>query len=376
MRILVLFLLMLVFVGCSKSSTTEGKQIIGVAFSNHTNTLFFSGSIEPLHVMVVPSPADGVVVGMPFQYGEEVQKGQLLFLLSSTKFLSDYKAALLQYVKAKSDFQSGKTQYSEAQFLHKNELISDDDFKTKQANFYGTQLALLQAKDALENLLSEIDVRNFNFQQITIADVDKLTQAMHVEMNANNYLRVIAPTAGVVLAPSKTEEENKKIVKGDLVKQSDVLAVIGDMQGIRVHVKVNELTVNELQIGQKVKVTGIAFSDILQGEVTSVDRQGESSGGGLPTFAVAVSVPKLTPEQENLIHIGMSAKVEIDIKEPAQMMVPINALSEQNGNSFVKLYDDKTGKTRLQQVTTGKTTIDEVSILSGLNVGDKIVVPD
>ena len=64
-----------------------------------SSTLYYSGTIQPLRSLVVPSPVDGVVVEMPLQYGEAVEPGKLVFMLSSAKFLTDYKSALMQYIE-------------------------------------------------------------------------------------------------------------------------------------------------------------------------------------------------------------------------------------------------------------------------------------
>lgn len=362
---------------CSNEKKSSVNHVDTVVARSFSNTLYYSGTIQPLKTLVIPSPADGVVVDRPFQYGDTVKAGQLLFMLSSEKFLADYKSALMQYIKAKNEFNNGQTQLTEAKFLHKNQLISDDDFKTKQSNYYAVQLALLQAKDSLENLLQQLDIKNVDFYKLTIADIDKITQAMHLQMGAEKNLQVLSPAEGVILSPSKSEEENKKIAKGDNVKMGDVLALIGDMSGLSVRIKVNELSINQLNPHQKVKITGIAFSDYtLNGEITRVDRQGDSSSGGLPTFIVEVAVPKLTQAQQKEIHVGMSAKVEININEEAQIAVPLVAVMEKNGESYVQVYDEKNKKYKELAVKTGKTTIDSVAILSGLKEGDKIVVPN
>jgi multidrug efflux pump subunit AcrA (membrane-fusion protein) len=211
---------------------------------------------------------------------------------------------------------------------------------------------------------------------LSIANIDKVTQAMHLKMSSEN-LRIVSPAQGVVLGTSKNEEESKKVIKGDTVKQGDVLAVIGDMSGLSVRIKVNELTINQLKVAQKVKISGIAFpDDLLSGVIQRVDRQGETANGGLPTFTVEVIAKGLSQKQKRDIHVGMSAKVEIDVDGGAELMVPIAAVSENEGVSSVRLYDENSGKTKQVKVETGKTTIDSVAILSGLNVGDKIIVPD
>lgn len=373
--IIVVFLIAAIS-ACSKSSNKPETQTMTVAPEASTNALYFSGIIQPLKTRVITSPVDGAVSEISFQYGETVKANQLLFKISSAKFLSDYKAALLQYIKAKSDFNASQTQLKESEFLHKNELISDDDFKMKQSNFYASRLALVQAKDSLENLLQQLDIKNIDLYNLSIADIDKITQAMNLQMTTDN-LRIVAPVEGVVLAATKGEDDSKKTIKGDSIKQGDVLAMIGDLSGITVRVKVNELTVNQLRVGQKIKLTGIAFpEEVLEGKVTRVDRQGELSGGGLPMFSVEVTVPKLTQKQQQVIHVGMSAKVEIDINENPQIRIPINALTEKNGEAFVKVINEKSGKPEMIAVKTGKTTLDSVAILSGLKEGQQLVVPN
>lgn len=376
-RFFQVLMLVISLCACSREpNANQHQNIVTVSANTFSNTLYYSGTIQPLQTIVVASPVDGVVVDMPFQYGEPVKAGQLLFMISSAKFLTDYKTALMQYIKAKSDFNTNKTLLSEATFLHKNQLISDDEFKMKQSAYYASQLTLLQAKDTLENLLQQLGIKKFNLYDLTIADVDKITAEMHLRMNAEN-LQMTAPATGIVLSPSKNENEIKKLMKGDMVKQGDVLALIGDMSGMNVRIKVNELIVNQLKIGQKVKITGIAFPDeILQGEIKRVDRQGESTGGGFPTFNVEVSVLKLTQAQQNLIHAGMSAKVQMDIKQAPQIMIPITAINEKNGQPFLRGYNEKTGKIQLIAIRTGKTTLDSIAVLSGIKPGDKIVIPN
>ena len=312
---------------------------------------------------------------MPFQYGDKVTKGKTLFIISSAKFLSDYKSALLQYVKAKSEFNNSQTQLKESQFLFKNELISEDDYKMKQSNYYASQLGLLQARDALEILLLQMNLKDVDLKTLTIADIDKISQAMHLQNKSEN-IALVAPADGFVLSAGKGTDEAKKYMKGDTVKQGDVLGIIGDMNGLTVNVRVNELIVNQLRNGQKVQVTGIAFPEyILQGEIERVDHQGESTNGGLPTFSVEIKVSSLTPAQREKIHVGMSAQVKININESKSLLVPVKAIREKSGKSYVKKYDEKDHKLHDVDVATGKSNQETVSILSGLNPGDRIVIP-
>jgi HlyD family secretion protein len=355
------------------------SSIITVSAQPLTATLFYSGVVQPLKTVVVTTPADGVISDMTFHYGDEVKATEPLFSIASDKFQTDYKAALMQYIKAKTEYLNSQSLMRQGDFLHKNQLISDDDFKAKQTSYYNAQLAMVQAKDTLDNMLKQIDLQKMNLYNLKIEDINKITQLLHAEGSVQQ-IHIAAPVAGVVLLPSKGESadgELKKVAKGDQVKQGDVLAVIGNIAGVTIRINVSEFNVNQIKVGQKVRVTGAAFPDFtLDGEISAINRQGEPNQGGLPTFPVEIIVPKLTSEQQAVIHMGMSAKVAIEIGGAAKVTVPIRAVIQKESGTYVSVQDEKTGKTREVAVKTGQTTLDSVVIESNLAAGEKIVVPN
>lgn len=375
--IIVCALLMISCGSSDKASSSNGKQeFYTVKSEPFSTTLYYSGIVQPYKTFVVTTPTEGVVQETLFHYGDIVKPGQLLFTLSSDKFQTEYKNALMQYLKSKSEFDTSSSQLKESDFLHKNQLISDDDFKTKQTAFYNAQLSLMQAKDTLVAMLKQLDVKGMKLDDLSIQNIEKVNQILHTQ-GETNQLRVTSPVAGVILLPSKgdgSDGDAKKIGKGDSVKQGDVLAVVGDVGGLTIRVNVNEFNINQLKTGQKVKVTGAAFPDfILEGHISGIDKQAQSSQGGLPTFPIEIVVPKLTAEQQSIIHPGMSAKVQIDIEGPAAITVPIAAIIEKNGHSYVKVQVSR-NKTKEVAVKTGQTTEDSVVIQSSLKEGDKVVI--
>lgn len=361
--------------GCNRDASTKNKpnQVITTELKSIQTHYYYTGLIQPLKTVVVTSPAEGVIEDMAFHYGDQVNSKQPLFTINSDKFQTDYKNALMQYIKAKTEFNNNRSQLTEAEFLHKNELISDDDFKSKQTAFYTAQLTMVQSQDALSEMLKQLNIKGFNLYTLTIQDIDKITHALHSQDGAQK-LMVSSPTKGVALLPIKSDSSDaKKFSKGELVKQGDLLALIGDVSGLTIHINVNEFNVNQLKVGQKVMVTGTAFSQFnLEGHIASVDRQGQASQGGLPVFPVEVVVPALTPEQQAVIHMGMSAKVEVTIESEPVISVPIAAVFDKNGLPYVKVQ--KNNKIQDVLVKTGQTTENVVVIEANVNAGDKIVI--
>jgi HlyD family secretion protein len=372
--------LILLIILCSMNACN--RDVSGKDITTHMITLelksiqmryYYAGVIQPLKTVVVTSPAEGVIDEMTFHYGDQVKTKQTLFTISSDKFQTDYKNALMQYIKAKTEFNNSRGQLTEAKFLHKNELISDDDYKSKQTTYYTAQLTMVQSQDTLSEKLNQLDIKGFNLYALTIRDIDKITRVLHAQ-DGSHKLQVSSPERGVVLLPIKNESGDvKKISKGELVKQGDLLALIGDVSGLTIHINVDEFNVNQLKIGQKVTVTGTAFSQFnLQGHILSVDRQGLSNQGAVPVFPVEITVPTLTLEQQAVIHMGMSAKVEIVIESEPVISVPIAAIFEKNGLPYVKIKKDN--KIQDVFVKTGQTTENAVVLESNVKAGDKLVI--
>jgi len=361
--------------GCNDKveKNEKSERLIKVEPKVSQHHLFYAGVIQPIKTYIVTSPFEGIIQDMQFRYGDPVNKGQLLFQISSEKFQTDYKSSLMQYIKAKTDLNNSKSQLTEAKFLHKNQLISDDDFKSKRTAFYTSQLTLVEAEDALAKILKQLDVKGFNLYSLTIEDIDKITQILHSK-DGSGRLTVLSPDSGLALLPVKVESSDaKKIGKGEAVKQGDILAIIGDLSGLAIVINVNEFNVNQIKVGQKVKISGTAFPHhLLDGVVESIDKQGQPSSGNVPMFQVNIVVPKLTKEQQQIIHVGMSAKVDIKIASEPVISIPISAIIDKNGEAYVKVMRDN--KLLLEKVQTGRTSMNNIEITSNLKLGDEIAI--
>ena len=94
-----------------------------------------------------------------------------------------------------------------------------------------------------------------------------------------------------------------------------------------------------------------------------------------PTFPVTVEIPSISSMQRELIHVGMNAKVEVAIKTPPQITIPITAVFQEQGQNKVTIIDPTTGKPKTVSVSTGATTQNNVIIHSGIKAGTQVIVP-
>jgi HlyD family secretion protein len=375
LKILVLILSFFLSACGSKSDAAKDSEIITAELKPITKTFYFNGIVKPLSEVHVTSPVEAVVEKKLFRYGQAVKEGELLVTINSSKLETDYHSALLGYLKARDQLTTAKTKFVGTEELMKYELISKMDFDTEKQTLGNLQFDFLQAQLKLDELAK----RGMSFKiDPSLKDINEIEKALRRDVKIQE---IKAPKAGIVLFPTKADDASREgtgIAAGSQVKQGQVLLIIGDLSGITTEIQVTEMDIHQIKVGQKVTVTGPAFPDMrLDGKIAVVGSQAKATSGGAgspPTFVVEVVIPVVTPEQRKKIHVGMSAKVGLTLEYPAAILLPLHAVIEKYGEPYVKILDPKTQKTKEVRVKTGKTTLTDVVIESGVAAGDKIVV--
>ncbi|MFU8798047.1 MAG: efflux RND transporter periplasmic adaptor subunit [Gammaproteobacteria bacterium] len=361
--------------GCS-SKQEENTAIITAELKPVTKTFYFNGTVKPLEVAHVASPIEGVIEKKNFRYGQTVKEGDLLVSINSSKLEQDYQMALVGYLKARDTLATAKKKFAGTEELMKHELISQMEFDAEKQAFGSSSFDFLQAQLKLEELAKR--GMNFNIDQ-SVTDPKEIEKMLRTDVKIQE---IKATKSGVILFPIKTNEESSKegvgIEVGSQVKQGQVLLTIGDLSGITTEIQVTEMDIHQIKAGQKITVSGPAFPNMqLPGSIRMVGSQAKATMGGAgspPTFVVEVVIPIVTPEQRKRIHVGMSAKVGLTLEYPSAILLPINAITEKFGEPYVKKIDLKTKKIEEVHVKTGKTTLTDVVVESGVAAGDKIII--
>jgi HlyD family secretion protein len=382
--IYLVLLLASLLISCSSDNTTLKKGTYSTLKVNATPTtdiLYFTGSVKPLHVYTVTSPADSTVESIAFNYGQQISKNGLLLTLTSTQLQQDYQTALAEFLKAKEQFNTNKVQMEGNEELNTLGIISKNEYINSKNSFNDANLAYLQAKQKLINLLAKTSTSDKSITELDISNAAAIHEALSKAMYR---LNIYAPASGIVLVPEKSSSgssesggSTQKLTVGTQVKNGQLLVSIGDMTGIYVEMNANEVDVNRLKPGQAATITGIGFSEhALKGVVQSVDVQATpSTGNNTPTFPIRIAVPHLTQQQQQIIHVGMSAKAEVVITHPALITIPITAVIQKGPFSFVRVINQSTGKMEEVRVKTLHTSLTEVEVDQGLKSGDEIVIP-
>lgn len=387
--VLILFLLSLIFAMTACDSKRNGKnnaarKTVVATLQQKTTALYYKGTLAPIKTLSILSPVDGSITKLYFKYGDSVKEGQALALINSNKLADDYRQAVTKYLQAKDTYATSVQSFQGTEALHKAGVISTDEYRNNRSQYETNILNFYQAKFELEKILTQANIDPATVEKLSIVDTKAVNEILQRKFS---HIMIHAVGSGVALFPVGTDSGSSdstktgKLVEGSQVKEGQLILSIGDLSGFSATLQVSEININKVKVGQKAQVTGDAFPGmVLNGVVTSVASQANpdqgSGNSALSLFNIIVEIPKVTDQQRQIIHVGMTANIEIDIQNPPHILLPITAVTEKNGQSIVTVIDEKTGAEREVPVVTGDTTITDVTIIKGIKPGDRVVIHD
>jgi multidrug efflux pump subunit AcrA (membrane-fusion protein) len=302
-----------------------------------------------------------------------VKKGDVVLTLNSNELQKQYNDTLTDYLKAKDSYSIAKAKFVGTQELWDAGLLSKNNFLSEKSGVDTARVTLMQATRKLTEMLEKMDDHNAqNLSALSLADFEKVRKIL---TSNHNIIRLKAPSDGVMLYPPKSgDDKSTRITVGASVKSGQVIALIGDLQGISVEIDVPEIDIDKIRPGMDATISGVAFGKHqLKGKLVAVNAQASNtSNGGLPSFTAVVEVQSLTPEQQPWIKVGMSAAIELRVDSDDQLLIPIAAVKREKGNSMV-IIQLAQGAVEKRIVTTGPAQADSVVIESGLKDGDVVV---
>lgn len=140
---------------------------------------------------------------------------------------------------------------------------------------------------------------------------------------------ITAPISGTVIT-----KNNKAGDKIDSLNSQTVMMVVADMSKMKFTITVDELDISDIKLGQIAIVDADALpNEIFEAKVTSIASEGVSSGDGVTTFLV-----ELTIDEPGKLKSGMNVNANILINEAKNAIsIPEDALMSVRGESATVL---------------------------------------
>ncbi|MEG1441213.1 MAG: HlyD family efflux transporter periplasmic adaptor subunit, partial [Oscillospiraceae bacterium] len=248
--------------------------------------------------------------------------------------------------------------------------------KTITSNIAGEVNAInIKEGDFLQSGKEIVSLKSKSKETATYTGDLSVKDAMLAREKLYNQLEdytITAPISGTVVT--------KNVKKGDnlegpaSMKEKSELAIIYDMSGLKFDMKIDELDVKKIKIGQNAIIKADTSDKDYKGVVENISINGVTSKeSGVTTYPVTVKIIDF----DDKILPGMNIEASIEVKSVTNALsIPLTAL---NRGNIVYIKGDKESDTdkapdgyKSIKVTTGINNDDYVEILGGLNEGDTI----
>jgi membrane fusion protein, multidrug efflux system len=309
-----------------------------------------TGTVKARTAATISSKVMGHVKVVGFELGDRVREGQTLVTLDSRDLRAEAARAELQSALPEADSAiaaaSANLELAQATFRRMEELASKKSISNQELDEASARRKAAQANHEMAlsrraQLLSKM------------AQVDQEIRSATI---VRDYAKILAPFAGIVTA--------KSVEPGMLASPGAPLLTI-EREGYRLEVSVEESRIASIRAGRQAAVSIEALDCKVDARVAEVVPSVDSASR---SYLVKLDLPPL-PQ----VRSGMFGRAAFALGATSVVSVPEAALQERGQLASVFVVEDAAARARL--VTTGRRANAAVEILSGLNHGERVIVP-
>ncbi|MDD1794359.1 efflux RND transporter periplasmic adaptor subunit [Enterovibrio sp. ZSDZ42] len=281
-----------------------------------TRNLSLIGNLKSENSVIIAPEVSGKIDAVHVTAGQQVKEGEPLFTLETAK---------------------SQASVSEAQAFHKDELRKHGEF------------AKLHKRGALTK--TELDAQQ--------ASVDIAKARLDAAQADLDDLHIKAPFSGTVGLVD--------ITRGQLVSAGDALLNLDDLSLMQLDINVPEQYLSELSKDINVTAHTKAWRNkTFEGHLSAVDSRINNDSLNL---RARIDIDN----GDRLLRPGMMMEATLGFAPQISAVIPVQAIEYSGTKRFVYLVDDE-GIANRTEVKLGARVENKVTVESGLELGDRIVV--
>jgi len=373
---------LLVFLG-GRGSTAR-VAVADALRENLSSVVSTNGKVEPVTPRSFRARYPTFVQRVYAVEGQQVKRGQMLFLLDDTEVQADLAQARAdlttqeealkvakagglasQIAKATADLQKAKA--------NRDQLHRDNETLTKLAGVRAATHEELE-QNQLQLIQAEADVQASEKVKQTLglqAQLDQGRVALlveHARVTVRDLEQRMESAHGA--APIDGTLYSLPIRQGDFVKVGDLLAELADLRQVRIRAFIDEPELGQIDVNQSVEILWDAHPDrVWNGRTEVLPKQVVTRG----TRSVGELLCSVTNDRLDLLP-NTTVDVRIHVSErPAALVVPRGAVYIEGDKRFVFRVEDNRLHRRLIKVGIANPT--KIEVLSGLSQGDMVALP-
>jgi len=211
---------------------------------------------------------------------------------------------------------------------------------------------------------------------MTVDRAATLAQASQLGLSQTAHMTASAALPDCVTAPEDGVVAEVAVETGDWSDGTTPCMTLSGDGGIQVAITVSEQNLSKVQVGQTVRVSGVAFEkDVYDARLTHLASSAHRTASTNGSRTVVDGVVSLEPSQiDRSLMAGLTAKavITVDTRENA-VVIPYEAVLEQTATTAVVYCIDGHQAYR-RTVNVLEETADGLEIQGGLSPGEWVVV--
>ena len=331
----------------SEQTALTQVEVQTVSTSSFSRERTYVGNITAAKEVKVIPLASERILKYPWENGDYIEKGQVIAEIRNEVNRKGLDAVNAQLRSIEAQLKAAEREKKRVESMYESNVVS--------------RQSLDQATDAVTTLTAS------KMQLLASQEQTKL---------GLDYARVIAPIDGVI--------SQKSSEVGDIASSAMPLCVLLDMKTLKVTLNVTEEDMPYLKLGQEVRLRFDAYpGEVTVAKITRIMPYVNTSSR---TNTVEAEFPNVKNEQTGQYRFkpGMYSKADLSLDStndaivvPPRALILAPELLEQQASgqklrrAFVVNADNTVSA---RTVEAGERQRDTIEILSGLQVGDKLVI--
>ena len=295
-----------------------------------------TGKVEPRDEVLIKPQMSGIISELLKEAGQMVKEGEIIARIKVIPEMVQLNSAESRVRVAKINLEQISATFKRDKELHKQGVISKEDYETSLANYKKAQEEAENAQDALEIIREGI--------RSTI-------------------------TGMILDVPIKV---GNSVIQSNTFNDGTTIATVADMSNMIFRGKVDETEVGRIHEGMPIKLTvGAMESRTFDAELEYVAPKGvEENGAVLFEVKAAVHMPG-----DAFIRAGYSANAEIVLKRAENVLsVPESCVEFSGDSTFVQVVKAEKPEQKFEKraVKVGLSDGIKIEIKEGLAENEKV----
>lgn len=322
---------------------------------NIEKTVLASGKLEAKKMVNVGVQVSGEVKALYVKLGDTVNKGDVIAQIDAATQQNNLNNQVANLEQNQAGLQSriaelnlNKVKLKRLQPLLAIDAISKQEYDIAKNAVELAQAAVATAKAQLKQAQAQVDTARQNL----------------------GYTNIVAPIDGTVVAV--VTEQGQTV---NSMQSAPTIVTLAQVDDMRIKAKISEADVLEIKNNMPVYFTVLGNPDKkYHARLEAVEPAPEKLNNG--DSAVYYNGYFTVPNPNGELRIDMTAQVSIVQAQANNVLtIPAAAIKQQQGKTQVQVLDVN-NQTQLKPVTIGINNRITAQVLSGLKVGDTVVLSD